>query len=137
MNGDQCRELVRGARVARLATHGSGGRIDVVPIVFALDGERLVTAVDHKPKRTMRLQRLANIEADPSVAILVDHYDDADWTALWWVRGRGLARVVHDGPVHAAALSALTRKYPQYRDRRPAGAVIVVDDLAWTGWSAA
>src|SRR5579884_3748103 len=76
--------------VARLATVGSAGRPHLVPITFALlDSHTLVTAVDHKPKRTRALVRLANIEANPRVSALVDHYE-ADWERLWWVRADGL-----------------------------------------------
>ena len=61
------------ARVARLATVGTDGRPHVVPICFALDGDTLYTAVDAKPKSTRALRRLANIEADPRVEIVIDH----------------------------------------------------------------
>jgi PPOX class probable F420-dependent enzyme len=88
--------------VARLATVTPGGRPHLVPVVFALvtdpqgaedaeDAEDVVyTAVDAKPKTTRRLRRLANIEGNPEVSLLVDHYAD-DWTRLWWVRVDGVA----------------------------------------------
>jgi PPOX class probable F420-dependent enzyme len=117
-----------------LATHNPRGGIDLVPCTFALlDDDTIVTAVDHKPKRTTRLQRLENIRMDPSVTVLVDHYDD-DWTALWWVRVRGDAHVVdHPEP---ALLSALVTKYEQYRDRTPTGPAIVIRVVDLAGWSA-
>jgi len=94
-----------------------------VPICFALDGDVLYTAVDEKPKRTRRLARLADIERDPRVEVVIDHYDE-DWSELWWVRLRGRARVVeHDG----RALELLRAKYPQYRERPPQGPFVVVD----------
>ena len=43
-------------RVARLATAGPDGLPHLVPIVFALVGDVLHTAVDGKPKRTRRLK---------------------------------------------------------------------------------
>jgi PPOX class probable F420-dependent enzyme len=109
------------APVARLATVDPQGRPHVVPICFAIDGATLYTAVDEKPKRTRRLQRLRNIEANPRVEVLIDRYDD-DWSRLWWVRLRGTARVVDD----PRALELLAAKYPQYRERPPAGPVIAV-----------
>ncbi len=30
------------------------------------------------------------------VALLVDEYDDADWSRLWWVRVDGIAQVLED-----------------------------------------
>ena len=55
----------------------------------------LYTVVDEKPKRTHRLQRLRNIEANPRVEVVIDEYDE-DWSRLWWVRLRGSARIVDD-----------------------------------------
>ena len=113
---------VAAARVARLATVGRDGRPHVVPICFVLDGETLYTAVDEKPKRTRRLKRLENIEANPHVEVLIDHYED-DWSKLWWVRLRGTARIVED----PRAVDLLVAKYPQYAERRPEGPVIAID----------
>jgi PPOX class probable F420-dependent enzyme len=110
--------------------------MDLVPITFALVADRLVTAVDHKPKTTTQLKRLDNIRANPEVSILVDRYDDEDWTELWWVRLRGLATVVASGDERAAGLAALVAKYPQYRRQPPAGDVILVDLVGWQWWSA-
>ena len=66
--------------VAMLATVGSDGAPHVVPVVFAVHNDVVYTAVDAKRKTTQRLRRLANIEGNPKVSMLVDHYDD-DWTA--------------------------------------------------------
>lgn len=131
---------VAAAPVGRLATHRVGGGIDLVPFVFvwlADDGPygRLVSAVDHKPKRSMRLARLANVAADPQVTVLVDHYDD-DWDALWWVRLRGRAVEAPAGS-DPAALDALVAKYPHYRGRPPLGPLLNVTIGEVHGWSAA
>jgi PPOX class probable F420-dependent enzyme len=129
------------ARVARLATHRRGGGIDVVPLVFArladpLPYGTLVHAVDHKPKRHERLQRLANLAEDSRATVLVDHYGE-DWSALWWVRLRARGRVIAAGSGEAsAALAALVAKYPQYLARPPGGALIALDIEAVNGWSA-
>jgi len=123
------------ATVARLATVGPEGRPHLVPITFALvDEHTLVTAVDHKPKRTTALVRLANIEANPRVSVLVDHYED-DWDRLWWVRADGLARVREAAP--AGAAEALAERYPAYREHPPAGPFIVVEIQRLSAWSAA
>ena len=125
---------VAAARVARLATLNPSGAIDLVPITFAcVDDSTLVTAVDHKPKRTNQLQRLANIRAHPQVTVLVDHFDE-EWSNLWWVRLQGTASV-HDRPSDAL-LAPLIAKYPQYAGTRPAGPAIVVAVDHVVGWSA-
>jgi PPOX class probable F420-dependent enzyme len=92
-----------------------------------------VTAVDHKPKRTTRLQRLENVRRNPLVTLLVDHYAE-DWTALWWVRAGGHAEVV-DHPEHDL-IDALVAKYDQYREVPPAGPAIVITVTDLTGWAA-
>ena len=137
MTPQQARERFVAARVARLATADAEGVPHLVPIVFAVDGDVVYSAVDAKPKRTTALRRLANVEANPRVALLVDHYDDADWEALWWVRADGHGRVLDPSDAEArAAVSLLVPRYPQYRATPPAGPVLAVDVHHWLGWSA-
>jgi PPOX class probable F420-dependent enzyme len=132
----EARSLVAAARVARLATVNPGLGVDVVPVTYALlEGDRLVSIVDQKPKSTTRLRRLANIAAHPEVTVLVDHYED-DWERLWWVRMRGRAEVIADGDAFAEALAALTDRYPQYVDAPPPGPVVSVAVAEWSGWRA-
>ena len=121
------------ARVGVLATVRPDGRPHAVPVVYAMVDDTIVTAVDHKPKSTTRLQRLANVRSNPQVSLLAQHYRE-DWTALWWVRADGKGTVVEAGPTHAGAIEALVAKYEQYRRRPPSGPVIViaVDQIA--GW---
>jgi len=128
------RALFTGARAARLATVRPGGAPHIVPVVFAFDGDEIVTPVDHKPKRTRDLQRIANIRNDPRVALLADAYDD-DWSDLWWVRVDGEARIVEPGTAgHRTAAAVLAQRYGQYREHPIAGAIISVAPTGWTGW---
>lgn len=129
-----CRERMARARVARLATTGMDQQPHIVPVTFALLGDHLVTAVDHKPKLTLRLRRLRNIAENPRVSLLVDGYDD-DWERLWWVRADGAAAIVGDEGARRAAIDALAAKYVQYRDEPPPGPVIEVVVDSWSGWS--
>jgi PPOX class probable F420-dependent enzyme len=129
-------ELFAEARVARLATVRPDGSPHVVPICFALDGDTLYTAVDHKPKRSAELQRLTNIAANPRVTLLTDRYAE-DWSTLWWVRADGTARVAEIGePDHGRAVELLRGRYPQYRDAPALGRAIVVTVERLTGWNA-
>jgi PPOX class probable F420-dependent enzyme len=120
--------------VARLATVRPDGAPHVVPVVFALVGGTVYSAVDAKPKRTRRLQRLANVRADPRCSLLVDHYED-DWARLWWVRADGTAEVVEDPPAGHPGLAALAARHRQYRAQPPDGPLLVVTVERWSGWS--
>ncbi len=129
----EARRRFAAARVARLATADTAGRPHIVPVTFAVDGDVVYSAVDAKPKRATALKRLANVAANPAVALLVDHYAD-DWNELWWVRADGAARVVDREDREAAhALSLLADRYPDFAAR---GAVLAVDVRRWSGWAA-
>jgi PPOX class probable F420-dependent enzyme len=106
-----------------------------VPVVFALEDEVVYTAVDAKPKTTQRLRRLANIERNPQVSLLVDHYAE-DWSQLWWVRIDGIAAIHHDGPAMRAGLDLLRSKYAQYQTVPLIGPVIAVAVQRWSSWHA-
>jgi PPOX class probable F420-dependent enzyme len=121
--------------VARLATAGRDAAPHVVPFVFAVDRDRIYWAVDQKPKRSTSLRRLANIAANPRVSAVVDHYDE-DWELLWWVRADGMARVVEELQGKELALALLAAKYPQYRERPPAGPVVDIAVDSWRSWTA-
>jgi PPOX class probable F420-dependent enzyme len=131
------RRLFTAARVARLATADAAGKPHLVPIVFVVVHDTIYTAVDAKPKRTTALRRLANVGANPAASVLVDHYDDADWNNLWWVRADGTGRALDAAEPEARhAIELLTKRYPQHRADRPQGPVLAIDVLRWSGWSA-
>lgn len=123
------------APVARLATVTPDGRPHLVPVVFAVDGEVIYTAVDAKPKTTQRLRRLANIDGNPRVSLLVDHYAE-DWTQLWWVRVDGVATIHHDGNAMRIGRDLLRAKYAQYQSVPLNGPVIAVTVRRWSSWQA-
>ena len=131
LGADICRQHLRAAERAFLATTGEDLRPHIVPVVFALAGDELVISIDQKPKSTTNLRRLRNLAWNPRVAVLCDRYD-ADWSQLWWVRADGVARVDEQNP---AAVESLAAKYPQYRLDPPRGPVITMTIDAWSGWS--
>ncbi len=134
MTAAEARRRFAAARVARLATVDAHGHPHLVPIVFALARDTIYSVIDAKPKRTTRLRRLQNVSANPWVSVLVDHYDDADWDALWWVRADGSARVLELAEPEAHdALQLLAERYPQ---QRPAGPMLAIDVERWSGWPA-
>lgn len=129
-----------GSQVLRLATAGSNGQPHLVPCTFVVDGEgRIAIGIDDKPKSSMKLRRLANIDQNPRVSLMVDHYSD-DWERLWWVRADGLAAIERSGAEHAAYWAQIKSKYPQYSAKlhsmqSPQGPVIVVSVGSWSGWA--
>jgi PPOX class probable F420-dependent enzyme len=136
MNEEQARQRFEASRVARLATVTATGKPHLVPVVFALRGDVLYTAVDHKPKTTAALRRLANIEATGHASLLVDEYTE-DWSTLWWVRADGAAQVLPVGHSDmAVGIQALAGKYPQYVSDPPTAPVISVHLTRWQWWDA-
>lgn len=135
MDPATARDHLADARVARLASVRPDGRPHLVPITLAVRDDTLVTAIDHKPKSTRDVQRLANVTANPAVSVLADHYDD-DWDRLWWARADGNARIIEAGPRFDEAVELLTERYHQYREHPPEGPAIVVAVDTWRGWSA-
>jgi hypothetical protein len=107
-------------------------------VCFAIASGLLVTPVDLvKPKSTVRLQRLRNLEHDPRAALVCEHWDPDDWSRLWWVRA-GLRRSEPDpswADRRREGEAALREKYDQYRGVEFAEIVsFAVVDVS--GWSA-
>jgi PPOX class probable F420-dependent enzyme len=130
------RRLAESARVGHLGTAGLDGQPHVVPVCFVLIDEIAYTAVDHKPKRTTQLRRIANVTATGHACLLVDQYRE-DWSSLWWVRLDGHGRVVDDPHEAGRAVAGLQDKYQQYMELPPTGPVLALDVMRWSGWSAA
>ena len=109
--------------VARLATADAAGRPSVVPVCFVLVGGYFYTPIDEKRKSVSwgRLKRLRNIEVNPSVSLVIDHYE-VDWTALGYVLVRGVAETIAPrgryAKEHAEVIARLRSRYPQYRNAR-------------------
>jgi len=136
MTTEEARARFVEARVAVLGSIGPTGAPHLVPVVFAMDGERIHLAVDSKPKRGGELARVANLRRDPRCALLVHAYDE-DWTRLWWARADGRATVVEDVPALERTVALLRDRYPQYSaGTRVTAPAIVVDVVRWSGWSA-
>jgi PPOX class probable F420-dependent enzyme len=129
-------ELLRTARVGRLATAGTDGQPHVVPVCFALIGERIYWAVDDKPKRSRDLRRLRNIAENPRVSLVVDVWDE-DWSRLCWVMAEGSATIVARTAERSTALEALVAKYRQYAAMRleaTAGHVVAIHPERLVSW---
>ncbi len=131
--------FVDAQRIARLATVDDRGRPHVVPICFARTGDVVYSVIDEKPKRGdyMRLRRLRNIASNPNVQVLLDVYDDADWSRLRYLQLRGRARLIDHGAEHGRALILLRDRYAQYGAMSLEGRPIIAIDVERViGWSA-
>jgi PPOX class probable F420-dependent enzyme len=124
------------ARHGVLVTIRPDGSARPVPFTFARVADRLISAVDHKPKTTTRLARLTDIERDGRATVLVEHYDD-DWSQLWWIRVAGRAGVCRDDdPFTSEAVAALVAKYAQYQRDPPVGPIYTVELDEVVAWRA-
>ena len=137
------RAFLAAARTATLATISPDGLPRLVPVCFALvdaPSSVVYTPLDDKPKRSddpRSLARVRDILARHDVTLLVDQWSE-DWSALGWLRVRGLASLVEPADAageHAAAVAALREKYPQYEhhrlEERPVIRIEVVAARRW------
>ena len=113
----------------------------MIPVCFALasdsiHGEIIYSVLDQKPKRTSlnRLRRVRNIVANPHVALVVDHYEEA-WDRLWYILIRGQAELLEDGEERVTAIGLLRQKYDQYQvmdiDDNPVIKITAGGTVAW------
>ena len=109
--------LLINARLGHLATSDATGTPHVVPVCYVFDGQSIYSVLDQKPKRIApsRLKRVRNIQANPQVSLVVDHYEE-DWRRLWYVLVSGESLLLEAGGEQAAAVKLLRDKYPQYVD---------------------
>ncbi len=131
--------FVQAQRIGHLATTSASGESHVMPVCYACDGERFYIAIDEKPKRPGRtLQRVSNIEATHRAALIIDRYDDTDWSRLAWLHVRGPVTMFGpDDPEHAGIIALLRVRYSQYRAMRLEDApVIAITPQHVTGWGA-
>ena len=108
--------LLSSARVGHLATADTQGSPHVAPVCFAAGAESIYSVLDQKPKRASltRLRRVKNIQANPQVTLLVDHYEE-DWSRLWYIMVGGRGELLLEGEERIGAVDILGAKYRQYQ----------------------
>ncbi len=132
-------EFIQRARVARLATIGSGFKPHLVPTIFVFDGNHFFIPVDEKRKKAKpeNLRRIKNIEDNPNVALLIDEYSE-DWTRLAFVMIQGRASVLKSRPYAdiqmQQAHKELTTKYAQYQKIGIGEICIVINPEKVVSW---
>ena len=100
--------------IARLALITRDNLPDVMPIVFARNEDTLFSPVDGKPKRTSKLARIRNIEANDNTMLLIDYYS-REWEKLWWLKLLCLSEIVINPPNVRVYENTLIGKYEQYQ----------------------
>lgn len=131
-------KLLLDARTGHLATADAQGAPHIIPVCYAFDGQAIYSVLDQKPKRTAlaRLKRVRNIQSNPKVALVIDHYAE-DWRRLWYVLVHGDALLVEAGQEQAAAVRLLREKYRQYQsmeiDQNPVIKIAPTRVIFWAG----
>jgi PPOX class probable F420-dependent enzyme len=130
--------FIKQQRVARLATADENGNPHVIPVCYAYDGARFYSPLDEKPKRVAgtQLRRVRNIMARPHVALVIDRYNDEDWSRLGYLLVQGRAELIAPNhPLHAHALTLLRLRYRQYLAMALENApVIMISPEQITSW---
>lgn len=134
LSAEQARARFADSPVAVLGTVSAAGTAHLVPVTYAVSGDRVYIAIDDKPKSGGKLERLRNIAENPRVCLLAQHYQE-DWSGLWWARADGVARVIDPGDMPFGVLGALVGRYAWYRAQPPTGPVIEVTVEKWSGWA--
>ncbi len=129
--------LIKGAKVARLATVDQKSHPYVVPVVFVFHENSIFIPLDEKVKtvNARKLKRVKNIEKNPNVTLLIDKYQN-NWKKLFFLMIHGKATVI-DGKnsklmdkVHKLLIS----KYPQYKKIGVGNSCITIKPTKVTYW---
>ncbi len=114
--------------------HATRG-VDAVPVVYAMADDHVGVPIDHvKAKTSRRLQRERNLQADPRATLLIEQWDRADWSKLWWARAE-LHWQGEDSSLGDTMSDRLAQSFPQYHDK-PFSGLLIFRIVAVTGWSA-
>jgi len=130
--------LIKGAKVARLATVDQKSNPYVVPVVFVFHENSFFIPLDEKVKtvNARKLKRVKNIEKNPNVTLLIDKYQN-DWKKLFFLMIHGKATVIDSknsklmDKIHKLLIS----KYPQYKKIGIGNSCIAINPTKVTFWN--
>ena len=100
-------ELIRWARVCRVATVSAEGVPHVVPVCHVLAGRKLYFGSGNDATK------VRNVKSNPRITVTVDEYSD-HWAGLKGVMLQGHARLIERGPAFTRIRDLLYEKYPPY-----------------------
>lgn len=113
MLSERERSFLLRRRIGHLATVDASGMPSVMPVCFALEDDTVYTAIDDKPKRTLRPRRIRDLVTNPRAAFVADRYDE-DWSGLGWVMIRGRGDILGSGAPFERGCELLRHRYAQY-----------------------
>jgi len=130
--------LIKGAKVARLATVDQKSYPYVVPVVFVFHENSFFIPLDYKTKTVnpKNLKRVKNIQKNPNVALLIDKYQN-NWKKLFFLMIHGKATVIDEknrtlmDKIHKLLIS----KYPQYKKIGIGNSCIKINPTKVTFWN--
>ncbi len=96
--------FLNGHEVCRLATASKDLMPHVIPVIYAMDGEKVVVAVDYGTRK------LRNLRENPQVSLVVDDYDPH---RAVFIQGKCL--ILERGPEYLRLLKILFEKFESYR----------------------
>jgi PPOX class probable F420-dependent enzyme len=102
-------KFLKGHELCRLATASRDAKPHVVPVIYALDGENVVIAVDYGTKK------LGNLRQNSKVALVVD-----DYRPNRAIMVEGESEILERGKEYLRLLQILFDKFEFYR-RHPWG----------------
>ncbi len=130
--------LIKGAKVARLATVDQKSHPYVVPVVFVFHENSFFIPLDEKVKtvNARKLKRVKNIEKNPNVTLLIDKYQN-NWKKLFYLMIHGKATITDCknsksmDKIHKLLIS----KYPQYKKIGVGNSCITINPTKVTYWN--
>jgi len=90
--------------LGRLATASKDLMPHVIPVMYAMDGEKVIVAVDYGTRK------LKNLRENPKVSLVVDEYDPNRAVFI-----QGTCTMVEKGPEYLRLLKILFKKFEAYR----------------------
>ena len=90
--------------VCRLATASKNSVPHVIPVVYALDGQKIIIAIDYGTKK------LKNLRENPQASLVVDDYGPNRAVFV-----QGACTIVERGPEYLRLLGILFKKFEFYR----------------------
>ncbi len=130
--------LIKGAKVARLATIDQKSHPYVVPVVFVFHENSFFIPLDEKVKtvNARKLKRVKNIEKNPNVTLLIDKYQN-DWKKIFFLMIHGKATVIDgkNSKIMDKIHKLLILKYPQYKKIGIGNSFITINPTKVTFWN--
>ena len=97
-------EFLRSHELCRMATVSKDGQPHVVPVVYAMDGNDLIIAIDYGTRK------LGNLRENKKVALVVDEYRPNGGIMV-----EGTAEILERGKEYLRLLQILFDRFEYYR----------------------